>query len=211
MNTRFYLLTFCRVCILTVLTTSLLACQLIDFKNSDVKDTNKTYQRNDSLGEYYLWIGQLNKYELQTEAKSLEANVQQMSTQGVAINSVINSAIDFKSDVTAYYRLLLLHSLINASLPNAALIKTQLTAEQKTQLSVNDLALVLMAQDKIQQRVLMRGKLLSTQKTNAKAKEQLKTQQAYINELELRSQKLQQQIIQLKAIERSIDDHGTPL
>lgn len=207
MNMRLFLLSFLKAYIVIFFTMALLGCQLIDSTNSDVKDKNKSEQKTESFGGYYLWIKQLNKHELLAEIQSQETRVQQMSTQDAAINS----AIDLKSNVTAYYRLLLLHSLINTSLPNAALIKTKLTAEQKTQLSVNDLALVLMAQDKIQQRVLMRGKLLSTQKTNAKAKEQLKTQQTYIQELELRSQKLQQQIIQLKEIERAINDHGTPL
>ncbi|GAA5141027.1 hypothetical protein [Thalassotalea piscium] len=176
-----------KTALVIVLITLVSGCQLTAKNN-----TEYSY-----YGSYYLWIKSLDNEELTTEIK----NQQLKESQG-------NQA--------AEYHLLLLHSLPNSPIHNPYSAKSRLNQqaliqEAQAQFNVGDLAFIIMLRDQLNQQLLILNKLINKEKTNTETQKQLQLQQQSIEMLEMRSQKLQQQIIQLKKIERSINDHGTSL
>ena len=166
-------------------------CQLIT-SESKLAPTDYSY-----YGSYYLWIKSLDDNELADEINTQQLN----ETQGIK---------------EAEYHLLLLHSLPNSPIHNPYTAKSKLNQqalieEAQAEFNIGDLAFIIMLKDQLNQQLLILNKLINKEKTHTATQKQLQIQQQSIEKLELRSKKLQQQIIQLKNIERSINDHGTTL
>jgi septin family protein len=102
--------------------------------------------------------------------------------------------------------------LPNSPIHNPYIAKEKLNKQTSPQhFNVADLAFIVMLKDQLNQQLLILNRVIDKDKTNTESQKQLEVQQQSIEQLEQRTQKLQQQIIQLKNIERSINDHGTPL
>ncbi|GHE91502.1 hypothetical protein [Thalassotalea profundi] len=191
MSTLIIPVTIIRATLLSAFIMLVSGCQILSTAEND---TNTEYSY---YGSYYLWIKSLNDEELVKEI-----NAQQVK--------------ESEGDQTAEYHLLLLHSLPNSPIHNPYIAKAKLNQqaliqEAQTQFNVGDLAFIVMLRDQLNQQLLMLNKLINKEKTNTENKKQLAVQQQSIEALEQRSQKLQQQIEQLKKIESSISDHGTTL
>ncbi|XQW85614.1 hypothetical protein ACOYR1_02455 [Thalassotalea piscium] len=148
-------------------------------------------------GSYYLWIKSLDNEELVQEIKKQQRE-------------------ELEGNQQAEYHLLLLHSLPNSPIHNPYTAKSKinqqgLIQEAQAQFNVSDLAFIIMLRDQLNQQLLILNKLINKEKANTESQKQLQVQQQSIDKLEQQSQKLQQQILQLKNIERSINDHGTSL
>lgn len=191
MSTFIIPVTVLRATLITVFMMLLSGCQILNSTDTD-SDNEYSY-----YGSYYLWIKSLDNEELVKEI-----NAQQVK--------------EAAGDQAAEYHLLLLHSLPNSPIHNPYIAKAKLNQqtliqEAQTQFNVSDLAFIIMLRDQLNQQLLILNKLIKKEKTNTENKKQLAVQQQSIEALEQRSQKLQQQIEQLKKIESSINDHGTTL
>lgn len=183
-----------RVTLLIAFSVSLFGCQSMALDTNDDSDNIKVIDKeHSSYGNYYLWIKSLNNAELLAEIDKQQVE-QSNGNQG------------------AEYNLLLLHSLPNSPIHNPYIAKEKLNKQTSPQhFNVADLAFIVMLKDQLNQQLLILNRVIDKDKTNTESKKQLEVQQQSIEQLEQQTQKLQQQIIQLKNIERSINDHGTPL
>lgn len=194
MNTFSTHISLLRVTLLIAFSVSLGGCQLMAPNTNDDSDNIKVIDKeHSSYGNYYLWIKSLNNDELLAEIDKQQIK-QANGNQGTE------------------YNLLLLHSLPNSPIHNPYIAKEKLNKQTSPQhFNVADLAFIVMLKDQLNQQLLILNKVIDKDKTNTESQKQLEVQQQSIEQLEQRTQKLQQQIIQLKNIERSINDHGTPL
>jgi hypothetical protein len=183
-----------RVILLIAFSVSLCGCQLMAKKTSDDSNSIKIVEKeHSSYGNYYLWIKSLNNDELIAEIEK-----QQLKQS--------------KGNQAAEYNLLLLHSLPNSPIHNPYIAKEKLNKQTSPQhFNVADLAFIVMLKDQLNQQLLILNRLIDKDKTNTESQKQLEVQQQSIEQLKERTEKLQQQILQLKNIERSINDHGTQL
>lgn len=176
-----------KLTVLTFIVSLISGCQLTNSSNAEYS----------YYGSYYLWIKSLDNDELIEEINSQQQK-------------------ELAGDKAAEYHLLLLHSLPSSPIHNPYTAKSKLNQQAliedaQTQFNVSDLAFIIMLRDQLNQQLLILNKLINKEKANTENKKQLEVQQQSIEKLEQRSQKLQQQIIQLKKIERSINDHGASL
>ncbi len=175
---------------------SVVACQQLSVFKQTLSGVS--VMQNTSLGEYYLWLTRLDNNQLVSQ-KSIE---QSSLTKGQYL---------------AQYRMLLIQSLVNQpNLNQAAIQLTDLTKKSnslmnKHKLDKQDEAfMTLFIQSQTIKLALLRQ--LQQQKGSAEyLEQQLKLQNDQMNLYKERVQKLEQQIIQLKDIERSINDHGALL
>jgi hypothetical protein len=184
--------TFFKVSTVIAFSISVFGCQLTATTAQDIMTTPGA---STSLGDYYLWLKTLKENELTKELKAQKMEKTKGSKQ-------------------AKYRLLLLQSVQNLSnqpVSKTPIVNTKVPQQELKLFSANDLAVITILKDQLDQQLQMTEQLAMKEKVNIETKNQLSAQQKNIQKLELRIQKLQQQIIQLKEIERSINSHGTLL
>lgn len=178
---------------------SVVACQQLSvFKQSLSGDS---VMQNASLGEYYLWLTRLDNHQLVSQ-KSIEQS------------SLANG------QYLAQYRILLIQSLVNQSNLNQTANQLTELAEltTNTQLLMNkhkldkqdEAFMALFVQNQTMKLALLR-QIKQQKGSSENLEQQLKLQNNQMNLYKERVQKLEQQIIQLKDIERSINDHGALL
>ncbi len=164
---------------------------------SACKSTTENTEEYSYYGNYYLWIKGLNTHELLKEIE-------------------LQKLKESQGNQDAEYYLLLLNSLPNSPIHNPYIAKSRLnqqalTQEAYTRFNVGNLAFIIMLRDQLNQQLLILNKLIDKEKTQKENQKQLNEQLQSIEKLEQNSQKLQQQIIQLKKIESSINEHGKSL
>lgn len=189
---RFNTFTFLKTIVTFVLFMTLFGCQLTDFQRSETTKSAPVVNETTTMTSYYLWVMKLDKQEVQAEINKLQSKLNVGNT-------------------VAKLRLFLLHSLPSSPTYNPTEALSQLEQQALVGVPDTDLAFIRMLKSQLQQQVSINKKLTSQQRLLNKKQKQLKAQSNKLAELELRSQKLQQQITQLKEIERSINDNGTPL
>lgn len=171
----------------------LTGCQLI------VKDdAPNTAQTNTSYGEYYLKLQTLNDVELIAEVEKLQLKIEQIPTASP------------QHDYNTQIKLLLLYSLPKSPIYNTfnakALLNKMKREEKNTstikaaiKLSPSETGLIALLRDQLNQRLLMRNRLLEQQQNQKD--EALKQQQELVDKTHL----LEQIIEQLKSIEQTIN------
>jgi hypothetical protein len=140
-----------------------------------------------NFSHYYLWIKSLSDEELDQEIIQQKNNKQSGTIQ---------------ADV----QLIMLYSLPNSPLHNPYTAKTMLniyplTPHIDTTFSATDLAFVVMLKDQLNQQLLLLEKLSNFEGVYLQAKKVNSVQQVKINQLN-------QQIIQLKKIEKTLSKRG---
>lgn len=171
----------------------LTGCQLI------VKDgAPNTAHTNTSYGEYYLKLQTLNDIELIAEVEKLQLKIEQIPTASP------------QHDYNTQIKLLLLYSLPKSPIYNTfnakALLNKMKREEKNTstikaaiKLSPSETGLIALLRDQLNQRLLMRNRLLEQQQNQKD--EALKQQQELVDKTHL----LEQIIEQLKSIEQTIN------
>jgi len=159
-----------------------------------VKNTPKIVKHNTSYGEYYLELQTLTEIELITEVEKLQRQITQIPT---------NSP---QQDYNTQIKLLLLYSLPKSPIYNtfnAKALLNKMKREEKTtsiiKLSPSEKGLIALLRDQLNQRLLMRNRLLEQQKNQQD--KALKQQQELVDKTHL----LEQIIGQLKKIEQTIN------
>ncbi len=173
--------------LLTVFTILLLpGCQL----NDNLSISKATIEPRGGYGQYYLHIKSLSNSELVSEI-----NQQKLDR----LNGLTNTDI----------YLLLLHSLPNSPVHNPYTAKALLNDElrKNTSLSDNkaDVAFIALLKDQLNQQLFLFQQLISEELQQEKLH---KKQQETISVLKQKVAQLEQQILQLKSIEKSISEHG---
>ena len=144
-------------------------------------------------GGYYMWIKSLSEDELRAEVLLQQEN------------SKLGNEL-------AETHLLLLYSLPNSPIHNPYTAKSKLNQKQvqldETEINSTDLAFIVMLKDQLNQQLLILNKLILNERADEKTQKKLEQQQHSIELLEAKSLKLQQQIQQLKNIEKNINNHG---
>lgn len=167
--------------------------------------TEKHVITRTSYGEYYLELQQLTSKQLVDEVSKQQANVE----------SETNTNTDASYD--AKIKLLLLYSLPKSPIYNsfhAKMLLNELNSEDNNSafadFTPDEEALFSLLHDQLNQRLLMRNRLLALQKEQLNAQQQLEIkqlqsakqqQQHLIEQVKL----LEQTIKQLKSIEQAID------
>ena len=171
---------------------NLSACQLIPRSTEQVASIKVS-----SYGEYYLWLKSLSNEQLKDEINQQLNNIKQ-------------------GEPEAKINLLLLRSLPNSPNHNVYSAKTLLNSYQSTelaqQLTLHDLALISLLKDQLNAQLFLYQDLVKNeqviQQYNHQLTIQMKTQQLSILQLTSKINMLQQQINQLKKIEKTISEHG---
>lgn len=154
----------------------------------------KNINNNTSYGEYYLTLRQLTPLQLTEEVNKQQAKIMHQSKASPPNN------------YDAKIKLLLLYSLPSSPIYNSfnakALLNELHSGDDNTafaDITPSDQALFSLLRDQLNQRLLMRNRLLAEQKTQQALA--LKQQQALTEQVQL----LEQTIKQLKNIEQAID------
>ncbi|WP_286265948.1 hypothetical protein [Thalassotalea atypica] len=162
-------------------------CQLL------LQPQQMTTHNTSYYGGYYMWIKSLAEEELKAEVRLQQEN------------SKLGSEL-------AETHLLLLYSLPNSPIHNPYTAKSKLNQKQvqidQAELNTTDLAFIVMLKDQLNQQLLILNKLILNEKASTETQKKLELQQHSIELLEAKSHKLQQQIQQLKNIEKNINNHG---
>jgi len=147
-----------------------------------------------SYGEYYLTLQQLSEQQLSEEVSQQQAKIDSQSTN--------TSSKKFEAQI----KLLLLYSLPKSPIYNSFNAKALLNQMQSesdnaafADINPNDQAFFSLLRDQLNQRLLMRNRLLAKQQKQQQRA--LKQQQQLIEQVKL----LEQTIKQLKNIEQAID------
>lgn len=171
----------------------LASCQLTTEQNSATKQDSP----RESYGEYYLTLQQLSEQQL-----TAEINKQQASIESQKIKKL-------QSNYDSQIKLLLLYSLPESPIYNSFNAKALLNQMQSegnnlvfAHITPNDQAFINLLRDQLNQRLLMRNRLLAQQQ--ALKKQALQQQKKLIEKI----QSLEQTIKQLKSIEQAIDKRG---
>lgn len=177
------------------------SCQLTTEQNSATKQDSP----RESYGEYYLTLQQLSEQQLTAEINKQQANIENQKTKKTQNN--------YDSQI----KLLLLYSLPESPIYNSFNAKALLNEMQSkgnnvvfAHITPNDQAFINLLHDQLNQRLLMRNRLLAQQQAQKKQqqnmilklKEQALQQQKKLIE---KIQSLEQTIKQLKNIEQAID------
>ncbi len=173
--------------LLTVVAVFLLsACQL----NDQLSIGKETAEPRIGYGQYYLHIKSLSNSELVSEINQQKLN---------RLNGLANTDI----------YLLLLHSLPNSPIHNSYTAKALLNDQLRNNASVNydkaDLAFIALLKDQLNQQLNLFQQLISEELLQEKLQ---KKQKDIISVLKQKVAQLEQQILQLKNIEKSISEHG---
>lgn len=157
-------------------------------------ETPKTVNKNTSYGEYYLKLQTLTEIELITEVEKLQLQITQIPTS--------SPQHDFNTQI----KLLLLYSLPKSPIYNtfnAKALLNKMKREEKTtstiKLNPSEKGLIALLRDQLNQRLLMRNRLLQQQQNQQD--EASKQQQELVDKTHL----LEQIIAQLKKIEQTIN------
>jgi len=168
------------------------ACQLTTPEAIDKSKNTVT-----SYGEYYLWLKTLSINQLQAEINNQKHNVE-------------------LGEPDAKINLLLLSSLPSSPLYNVYNAKSLLNKFQKNalnkQLSVNDFAFISLLKDQLNAQLFLYQDMAenkqSLDQNSDRISMQMKNHQKSIIQLNKKINVLQQQINQLKSIEKNISAHG---
>ena len=167
--------------------------------------TTKHDKSGTSYGEYYLELQRLNETQLTEEVSKQQANVESQTNS--------NSGVNYDAQI----KLLLLYSLPKSPIYNsfqAKALLNDLNSEDNNSafadITPNEEAFFSLLHDQLNQRLLMRNRLLALQKEqlndhqlSAKQQQHIakQQQQQLIEQIKL----LEQTIKQLKSIEQAID------
>jgi len=168
----------------------LTGCQSLTAVNSQ----HNIELKNISYSQYYLLLSDFNEQQLATE----------ISYQQSILVEKKNTA---KSDDLVWQlKSVILHSLPNSPVHNPFTAKSKLNrlsldTLQTQKVAVADFAFFKMLRSQLNQQIILLNKLTVEKKSQQGIK------QAYQKQL-LEFQHLQQQIIQLKSIEKNINEHG---
>tara|TARA_R110000737_G_scaffold28717_4_gene47207 strand:+ start:5768 stop:6328 length:561 start_codon:yes stop_codon:yes gene_type:complete len=172
------------IILLSMMLLLLPSCQVITGNDSN----------NTSYGEYYLALQQLDQQQLAEEIHKQQLKVEQKKMN--------NSYSNFDPRI----KLLLLYSLPKSPIYNSFNAKSllnQLTSDEDnaafTDINPSEQAFITLLRDQLNQRLLMRNRLLAQQ--HAQQELALQQQQHLVEQVQL----LEQTIKQLKNIERAID------
>jgi len=161
--------------------------------NSGCQLINQPTKQMISYGQYYLWLKSLNQEELQQEI------VQQRQ----------NLAVD-RMDNELY--LLLIHALPHSPIHNPYTAKSLLNSFQQryvnTRYNSENLAFITMLRDQLNEQLLTLDKMTKTSLLNKKNQSKIKLIDKKILHQQQTIKRLTQQIIQLKKIEQTINEHG---
>ena len=163
-------------------------------QTTPINNTPKVTKDKTSYGEYYLELQTLNKIELITEVEKLQLKITQIPTSSP------------QQDYNTQIKLLLLYSLTKSPIYNTFNAKSLLNKMKREEtttsiikLNPSEKGLIALLRDQLNQRLLMRNRLLEQQQTQQD--EALKQQQELVNKTHL----LEQIIAQLKKIEQTIN------
>lgn len=170
--------------LIIVLLSALSGCQLLDESKSievEVKPTQVDFSH------YYLWVKSLNDDEIAQEIIQQKNNKQSGYAQ---------------ADV----QLIMLYSLPTSPIHNPYTAKTllndyPLVPYSETVFSATDLAFIVMLKDQLNQQLLLLEKITNYKGVYIQSKKLNSTQQLKIDQLN-------EQIIQLKKIEKTISERG---
>lgn len=177
------------------------SCQLTTKKDSATKQDSP----GESYGEYYLTLQQLSEQQLTAEINKQQASIENQKTKKT------------QSNYDSQIKLLLLYSLPESPIYNSFNAKALLNAMQSegnnvvfAHITPNDQAFINLLRDQLNQRLLMRNRLLAQQQAQKKQQQNLTLklkQQALQQQKKLieKIQSLEQTIKQLKNIEQAID------
>jgi len=191
------MITYFRFLALIIITVSLLSgCQITSI--NETPEVEKVANKNTSYGEYYLKLQTLNEIELIEEVEKLQLQISQIPTDSP------------QHDYNTQIRLLLLYSLPRSPIYNTfnakALLNKMKREEKDTstikpiiKLSPSETGLIALLRDQLNQRLLMRNRLLEQQQNQKD--EALKQHQELVDKTHL----LEQIIEQLKSIEQTIN------
>jgi hypothetical protein len=177
------------------------ACQIIPEQS----------KKTESYGEYYLKLQQLNEQQLAEEVIKQQVNISSQNKNVTDKTPVTNTEITTKSTTRQTYdpqiKLLILYSLPASPIYNsfnAKALLNQMKSEDNnaafTNISPDEQAFISMLDEQLNQRLLMRNRLLAQQQDQMKLA--LKQQQQLLEQVRL----LEQTIKQLKNIEQAIDN-----
>lgn len=162
---------------------SLLGCQLL----------SQPAKPQSSYGQYYLWLKSL----------TIEEITQEIAQQKQSLEA---------GNIQAKEYLLLLHSLPSSPIHNAYTAKTILNKQKnqyvESHYNPTNLALLTVLKDQLNQQLLILNKLVDK---SAKLQD-VEQQQLALNKsnaaYQAQIKQLKQQIVQLKKIEKNINEHG---
>lgn len=147
-------------------------------------------------GQYYLWLKNLPKEKLHAEAVQQQASAK-------------------AGDVSANFKLILLYSLPDSPIHNAYNAKEKLNYYQtilkqpiNKQFSEADLGLIALLKDQLNQQLFLYQQLVAQEKYQHNMQLKFTQQQQNIAHLSAQVSALQQQIKQLKKIEKTIQQRG---
>ncbi len=179
---QFHYISISAFCLVATLLLS--GCQL----TSNSPDSVKSY------GEYYLALQQLTETQLMEEVNVLQSKMAVTVTEPT------------KQDYDSQIKLLLLYSLPKSPIYNSFNAKALLNQMQQegknlafANINPSEQAFITLLRDQLNQRLLMRNRLLLQQQEQAKLT--LKKHQSLIEKIAI----LEQTIIQLKKIDQAID------
>lgn len=192
---------FSRVTMLLSVFLLLPACQII------TEQSEKTV----SYGEYYLSLQQLNEQQLAEEVVKQQANISRQIRGSIedtpATLNVITTNKTTRKTYDPQINLLILYSLPASPIYNSFNAKALLNKMKSednnaafTNISPDEQAFISMLDEQLNQRLLMRNRLLAQQQDQMNLA--LKQQQQLLEQVRL----LEQTIKQLKNIEQAIDN-----
>ena len=177
--------------LIILLLSALSGCKLLDELKSNVVDSNSNKVASDinrlEFSHYYLWIKSLNEDEIAQEIIQQRSNKQSGYAQ---------------ADV----HLIMLFSLPTSPIHNPYTAKTllndyPLAPYSETIFSSTDLAFIVMLKDQLNQQLLLLQKITNYQGVYKQSKKLNTAQQLKIDQLN-------EQIVQLKKIEKTISKRG---
>lgn len=150
-------------------------------------------------GDYYLWLKTLSNSEL----------IEEINQQKQKAFATLNTPSYEQTEV----KLLLLHSLPNSPIHNPYTAKSTLNQYQLAQQETNNfsnenLALIQLLRDQLNEQLLLFHQMMLKEKTLDQQQVIISTKNKEIIALQNKSAHLEEKIIQLKAIEKNIDEHG---
>jgi len=168
-------------------------CELIKPIQSQGGESTQ-HSDNGYFGNYYLWIKNLSDVELKSEISH------QQSQQKLG-------------DEYANIYLAIIHSLANSPIYNPYTAKSILNEQaldpEHMLFNMPDFAFIILLKDSLNKQLLALNKLIVKEQLLEEANKQFSSYQLSIENLEISSEKLKEQIKQLKAIEARINDQGS--
>lgn len=150
--------------------------------------------QNGYFGNYYLWIKNLSDAELKSEISHQQSQHK-------------------LGDEYANIYLAIIHSLANSPIYNPYTAKSILNEQaldpDNMSFNMPDFAFIILLKDSLNKQLLALNKLIVKEQSLEEINKQLSSSQLSIESLEISSEKLKEQIKQLKAVEARINNQGT--